>query len=246
MKTNFIVWNLTMTVSLCLIGLLIHVQWLAASDRLARLHDPVEMSSVPPLVRSAPPEPIDAAKYVNVARRYIFSQDRSPKRIADPPAPEVLKLMPELPIVFGVMGLPSGTAVFMADRVGAPGTTFRLEDTCGGFKIVALDSESITFEWSGKQITRNIKDLMDPSGGQILSERQKAIPPQTQLHTVDNRPIQAVPSNLTLKDLGDEITTTMRSCKQGETSADGAMVVDGYRKSSVSTPFGPLCRWRKG
>src|SRR5665213_4381676 len=72
--------------------------------------------------------------------------------------------MPPLPVVFGVMGLPSGTKAIMAEKKGADSKTVRSGDTIGEFQIVALDPVNVTFLWDGKQISRKIDDLIDRSG----------------------------------------------------------------------------------
>ena len=50
-----------------------------------------------------------ATKYNDVAQKNLFSKDRNPQVIIDPPKPpDPPKPMPKLPVVYGVMGLPSG------------------------------------------------------------------------------------------------------------------------------------------
>ena len=80
-------------------------------------------------------------KYADVANKNLFSEDRNPNIIVDPPKVETPKPMPPLPVVYGMMGLPSGTKAIMAEKPGAPSTTVRAGETLGEFKIVALDTQ---------------------------------------------------------------------------------------------------------
>ncbi len=84
--------------------------------------------------------------------------------IIDPPKVEVPKPMPPLPVVYGVLGLPSGTKAIMAEKQGGAGKSVHEGDTVGEFKIVSLDPKNVVFDWDGKQISRKIDDLIDRSG----------------------------------------------------------------------------------
>jgi hypothetical protein len=248
LKHKFIIVNLAMGVSVCAIGWQIRAQWFAAQAfRDAHLNVPLELIAAPPVTSSAPPDAVVAAKYADITRSDLFSKDRSGVAIVAPPVVEIPTPMPPLPVLSGVMCLPSGTRAIMAERVGAPSITVRAGEMLGEFKIVALDFQNITFAWRDHQVTRNIDDLIDRSGGQRLSSGGRQAPPQQIGGAAAPTPplqIEAANTNPMLKDLGDEITTTMRSCMPGEASPDGTLV-EGYRKSNVSTPFGPVCRWRK-
>jgi hypothetical protein len=248
LKLKLIALNFLLVVSLCAIGWQIRVQWLAAQAvRRANLNVPLKTVAPPPITPSARPDAAVATKYADVANRNLFSKDRNSSIVVDPPKIEIPKPMPPLPVVFGVMGLPSGTKAIMAEKAGAPSTTVRAGETLGEFKIVALDSQNITFEWNGKQLTRKIDDLIDRSGGPATASggQQQAARQQTAGPAAPPPPpTQEVNKNPTSNDLGEEITATMRGCKPGDTSPVGS-VVDGYKKTSVAFPFGPLCRWMK-
>ncbi|MEP6714311.1 MAG: hypothetical protein ABJC09_01980 [Terriglobia bacterium] len=249
MKPRLIALNLLLAV--CLAGLLwqTRAQWRTAQNvRRTSLNVPVKPVATPPITPAAKPGAAVATKYADVAGKNLFSKDRNANIIVDPPKIEIPKPMPPLPIVLGVMGLPSGTKAIMAEKAGGPSTTVRAGETLGEFKILALDTQNVTFDWNGKHLTRKLDDLIDRSGGQQASGGAQqggnpapaagpaAPPPPAAPVTVNNNP--------TVSDLGDEMSNVMRGCKGGDTSPYGA-VVDGYRKTSVPTPFGPLCRWMK-
>ena len=160
--------------------------------------------------------------------------------IVDPPKVEIPKPMPPLPVVYGVMGLPSGTKAIMSEKTGAPSTTIRAGDTIGEFKIAALDPQNVTFEWNGKQVTRKIDDLIDRSNSQTASNGSPA--PAAAARPADRPsappPSPAAPARpATAADLGDATSTSTRAVKPGDTSPVGS-VVDGYKKTCMTTPFG--------
>lgn len=212
----------------------------------------------PPLSPAPLPEAPTAVKYVDVATKDLFSKDRNPIVIIEPPKVGKPREMPSLPVVYGVLGLPSGVKALMAEKAGLMAKSVRAGDSIGEFKIAALDPRSVTFEWEGKEIQRPIEALMDrgnPGGaapGQpgIAAAPQPpggfppnvAAQPQIQQPQVNNPP----PPNVAAGGLvGAELGAPGRSergCRPGDTTPVGT-VVDGYRKVVYSTPFGGNCRW---
>ena len=113
----------------------------------------------------------------------------------------------------------------------------RAGDAIGDFKILAMDSNKVTFEWDGKPLVRNIDELVDHSGATAAAAGSGPAPP----------PAAAAPAAPpTAASLGADNGTAeapTKACKPGEQSALGT-VVDGYRKSGVMTPFGVMnCLW---
>ena len=97
-------------------------------------------------------------------------------------------------------------------------------------------------------MTRKIDDLIDRSGGTASAGGPAAGPAAPPAGPAAPPPptaqMQQVNRNPTAVDMGEVMTDTMRNCKPGDTSPVGA-VVDGFRKTNVATPFGPICRWMK-
>ncbi len=77
--------------------------------------------------------------------------------------------MPPLPVATGVMKLPSGIKAFMAEKAGEPTHAVKVDDTIGEFKIVALDTKNVTFDWNGKKIEKSLDDLIDRSNHQVVA-----------------------------------------------------------------------------
>ena len=111
------------------------------------------------------PDAAPATKYADVATKDLFSKDRNPTVVIEPPKVEAPKPMPPLPVVYGVLGLPSGTKAIMAEKAGVASRSVHAGDTIGEFKIASLDPQNVVFDWDGKQISRKIEDLIDRSNG---------------------------------------------------------------------------------
>jgi hypothetical protein len=230
---------------------LVAVVWQARSNwnqaqvkRRNNLNVKVKLLPAPPLTPSPKPDAAVATKYADVATKDLFSKDRNPTVIIDPPKVEAPKIMPPLPVVYGVLGLPSGTKAIMSEKAGVPSHSVHAGDKIGEFTIASLDPKNVIFDWDGKQISRKIEDLIDRSngpgaggapsaGGQSGASAVAVVaappPPQN-----NGQPTPPAP--------GKETGGGVRACVPSATSPSGT-VVNGYRKNSVPTPFGPVCNW---
>jgi hypothetical protein len=236
-KPKLIVLNIGLVAGLGLIAWQGRVRWNEAqAERRATLNVPIKRVTPPPIAPAPKPEAVQATQYANVAAKNLFSKDRNPNVIVDPPKVEAPKVMPSLPVIYGVLSLPSGTKALMAEHSGAPSQPIRVGDAIGPFKVLAMDTNKVTFEWDGKPIERSIDDLADHSGGAAAGAagRGPAAPPSAP----SGPPTAAV--------IGKEMGTPdapARTCKDGDNSPPGT-VVDGYKKTGVQTPFGMMgCSW---
>lgn len=237
-KSKLILLNVGLAAGLALIACQGRVRWLEAqAQRRASLNLPIKRVTPPRLMPEAKPEAVQAAKYADVATKNLFSKDRNPTVIVDAPKVEPPKVMPPLPLVYGVLTLSSGTKAIMAEKTSAASKTVRVGDAIGDFKILAMDSNKVSFGWDGKTIERNIDDLVDHSGATTAAGTGgggPAVPP----------PAPAGPPTAAV--LGADNGTAeapTKACKPGEQSPLGT-VVDGYRKAGVMTPFGVMnCSW---
>jgi hypothetical protein len=196
----------------------------------------------PAVVTAAPPAPAPGGaqpiQYADVATKDLFAKDRNPNVIVDAPKIEAPKPMPPLPVVYGVLGLPSGTRAIMAAKQGGDSRSVHQGDQVGEFKIVSLDPQDVVFDWDGKQISRKIEDLMDRSGA-VAPIGGSAGP---------GRPATAAPTPTAVTagpQKADDPKQTERPCKPGDNSPAGT-VVDGFKKvyAVAASPFGPMgCRW---
>src|SRR6185312_15117735 len=90
----------------------------AQAKRRTTLNAKAAPIPAPPLSPAPKPGSATAINYADVANKDLFSKDRNPNVVIEPPAPVVEKKMPPLPVVYGVLGLPSGTKALMSEKPG--------------------------------------------------------------------------------------------------------------------------------
>jgi hypothetical protein len=182
----------------------------------------------PPLTPAPLPDAKPATNFAEIATKDLFSKDRNPTVVIDPPKVEEPKKMPPLPVIYGVLGLPSGAKAIMSEKAGLASRSVHTGDTIGEFSIDSLDQRDITFDWDGKKISRKIEDLIDRSNQAAAAvQPSRAVPAQN-----DAPPVPAGPG-------------PGGACVPGDNSPAGT-VVGGYRKTARNTPFGPIgCNWVK-
>ncbi len=241
MKPKLVALNAGLALGLVLIVWQGRVKWdEAQAERRASLNVPVKHVTPPPMAPEQKPEAVQSAKYVDVATKNLFSKDRNPNVVIDPPKPEDVKVMPPLPGVYGAYVLSSVPKAIMAEHSGAPTKSVRAGDQIGEFKILALDLRKVKLEWNGKEIDRDLDDLADHAAGAA----------NTAASTAPSGPAvaaaQAASKPATSAALGAETGTPdapSRTCTAGDTSPVGT-VVDGYKKTGTATPFGVMnCSW---
>jgi hypothetical protein len=227
------------------------VEWRRARAQRANLHAPVKSAPIPPVAAAPAPETPQAVKYADIANKNLFSKDRNPNAIVEPPKPAEVKKMPPLPVVYGVLGLPSGTKAIMAVKAGDPSRPVRAGDTVGEFKILALDTRGITFDWDGKQISKPVDQLIDRSTPTQSAPNppppSPAPPPAGGLAPVNPPSQQSAVNTASNPKLGKELGapgSSVRGCVAGD-SAPAGTIADGYRKQVVAGPFGigSQCSW---
>jgi hypothetical protein len=246
LKTRLIVLNSLLTAGVFSVVWEARMQLnYAEQTRRTHLENRIKPVAPPPIAPVQKPQTPSALRYEDVAKKDLFAADRNDDIIVDPPKVEAPKVMPPLPVVYGVMTLPSGTRASMAEKAGESSRMVHVGDEVGEFKIVALDARNVTFEWDGKELPHKIEDLIDRSNHQPAPAGQNqaasaaatpAAPPPPPPAQVNNHPTAA--------NLGTELTASSRACQPGDTSPNGS-VVDGYKKVMTQSIFGPVCRWVK-
>jgi hypothetical protein len=239
LKPKFIALNLLLALALGAIVWQARAKWdESQAKRRNNLSVKVTPIAAPPLTPVPKPDAAPATKYADVATKDLFSKDRNPTVVIEPPKVEEPKKMPPLPIVYGVLGLPSGTKAIMSEKKGIDSRSVQAGDTIGEFKIATLDPQNVTFDWDGKQISRKIEDLIDRSNPAGPGGAQPASQAGVPATVIPAKPIPAGP--------GREISgQANRPCVPGDNSPLGT-VVDGYKKNFRPSPFGPMgCTWVK-
>lgn len=247
MKPRLIGLNLALLLAIGAIAWQARIRWQAAQvERRQNINVTVKPVPLPPLKPARAPDAVQPIQYADVATKNLFSKDRNPTVVIDPPKVEAPKPMPSLPVVYGVLGLPSGTKAIMAEKRGADGKPVKTGDSIGEFKIVSLDTKDVVFDWDGKQISRKLDDLIDRSGAAgATGSVQGAAAPASGPAVAAPAPPAAVASKpaVTASPGAAVPGQTVRPCVPGDSSPSGT-VADGYKKIVTSTPFGPMgCRW---
>jgi hypothetical protein len=247
LKPKLIALNILLVLALGAIVWQARNSWQQAQvKRRNNLSVKVKPLPAPPTTPAPKPDAAPATKYADVAMKDLFSKDRNPNVVIEPPKIEPPKIMPPLPVVYGVLGLPSGTKAIMAEKAGAGSRSVHAGDTIGVFKIASLDPQNVVFDWDGKQISRKIEDLIDRSNGPGAAGAQPAaVQPGANSSAAAVQAAPTPPPNngqQVAAGPGKDTGGGIRACVPGDTSPSGT-VANGYKKSSVPTPFGPICNW---
>jgi hypothetical protein len=237
LKTKLIILNIVLVAAVGAIVWQARNSWKQAQTaRQNNLH--VQVKPLPPPALTPAPKPAaeSPANFADVATKDLFSKDRNPNIVIEPPKVEPPKPMPPLPVVYGVLGLPSGTKALMAEKAGAPSRPVHEGDKIGEFLIASLDPRTVVFDWDGKKIQKNIDDLIDRSGppAAVGAGPAVSIPAGNAAPAPPPKPPDGKPYG---KDTGG-----FRACVPGDTSPAGA-IADGFRKTVSKSPFGESCTW---
>ncbi len=239
MNRRLILLNLVLAGLTVAAGWKLREQYLADQRTAAVVRkNPVKPVPPPAIVPTPKPDPFTGVAYADVAQKNLFAKDRNPNVIVDVVAPPPPKKMPPLPVLFGVMGLPSGMTALMAEKPGARTHGVHVGDMVGDFKLVALTTQTVGFEWDGKRIDKKVDELTDrpaaPPEGAPATAAANVAPSGA---APSGPPAAAKPSAITI---GDNV----KACSPNDPSPAGT-VADGYRKILEPTPFGNACRWIK-
>jgi hypothetical protein len=203
------------------------------------------MNSAPPAARVPAFSPLDkveaviAGEFADVATKNLFSKDRNPNVIVDPPPPPPVKPQPPFPVAHGVMlwdGVPP--TIVLSEKAGGPQKGYHPGDTIGAWKVVSVDNSYADFEWDGKEFKKRIDELIDRTPlAQAASPLASAAPQPPSTPTAPQ-----TLSNASRTGPGIDVGGGFKACNSGDSSPDGT-VVDGMKKIVTATPFGSSCRW---
>lgn len=199
-------------------------------DKVRRQKVPVVPAAA--AVVTPKPDPFTGLPYADVAQKDLFSKDRNPNVVIEVPPPKPVKVMPPLPQVAGVMGLPSGMMALMSERAEVRPHGVRVNEVVGDFKVIGITPQVISFEWDGKRVDKKVEELLArapvpavaPGGPAVIGDPPPNLPPPP-----------AKPTNVGMG-------AGIKGCAKGDTSPPGT-IADGYKKISEPTPFGDACRW---
>jgi hypothetical protein len=196
------------------------------------------------------PAPVKPADYDQVAQQMLFSRDRNPNVIVQPPPPPPPPPpMPALPSYYGQMAIGEPVVLLSVAANGEQKSYHKGEDV-GKFKLVAFDADSITFQWNGENVVRKLAEVMgkDTEKPPAPTAAAPATPTYAPPVGAGKTSITAEPPKPTLATQpaapGNDIGAGFRSCVAGDTSPAGT-VADGYTKKISQSLMGPQCLWEK-
>jgi hypothetical protein len=206
---------------------------LALSPR-ARLYPP------PPIPLSGP---MTAAAYNEVAQKMLFSKDRNPNVIEDPPpppppAPPPPK-MPDLPAYYGTMAL-FGDPVVLLSLPKGPQKKYHAGDKVGPFQLVSFDRDKVVFDWNGTMVERKPEELREKESTQ---QADAADGQPTRVEPVKLIPDPPPDAPKVSEKIGKDNGGGVRMCVQGDTTPAGT-IIDGYKKVETMNMFGKTCMWQ--
>jgi hypothetical protein len=189
-------------------------------------------------------KPMSATDYNEVAQKDIFSKDRNPNVIEDPPPPPPPTPppppMPDLPAYYGTMAL-FGDPVILLSLPKGPQRKYHAGDKVGPFKLISFDREKVVFDWDGKTVERKPEELKEKESA---ASQQVAEGPPTRVEPVRLIPEPAPDAPKISPKIGADNGGGIRQCVQGDTTPPGT-IVDGYKKVITTNMFGPTCMWQQ-
>jgi hypothetical protein len=239
LRRKLLALNLVLAAAIGAASWRLRLDWIALHTRDGKLHLQTVRAGQPPELKVGPgPQPVPAVNYVDIAQKMVFAKDRNPNVVIEPEKEPPPKLMPPLPLLYGVLNLMDSTTAVMSEKRNAPHQGVRLGEQIGEFTLVSVDREEITLEWDGKPVTKKIDEMLvreaapaAPAGNNTTA---RTTPPAPVASQTPPPKADAVP--------GADVGNGVRACQAGDSSPNGT-VANGYRKLVVATPFGAACRW---
>lgn len=245
MKRKLIFLNLLLAALVGAAGWQIREKWIHAREREEKIlsaHVPPVPAPPVPAVETTPP--VQAAAYLDVAAKTLFTKDRNPTVVIEKPKE---KEPPPFPSVHGVMDLGFGATIFMSTGQGQQ-KGYKEGDKVGEYKIAKASREKIEFEWEGKTFEKNVADLkVKPSAAPAAAAAAAAPPPPPTSQVLAGK----VTSEEEAKKITEKMANgkawidtggTNHACAPGDNSPAGS-VRDGYRKVTKPSMFGQACFW---
>lgn len=260
MRRKLRLLELVLIAAIAMLSWQLRREWMAAQAREeAFVRSTIGPISVPGLAPLPKFKPLSAIQFAEAAAKNLFSRDRNPNVILDPPAPQKEKPVPPFPAARGVMlwpGVPP--TVVLSEKPGGVQKGYHPGDKIGDWKILSVDNQYVGLEFEGKQFTKRLDELLDktPTIAEAPGPAQAAAanPTATTLVSAaaannsasgsggNNASAGSPLSSQAAQGPGADTGGGFRACNAGDPSPAGA-VVNGMRKSVIQTPFGTTCRW---
>jgi hypothetical protein len=217
-------------------------EWIGAQTRdLALLKSTLPAAHVPGLAPLDKVGPVSAAEFAEIALKNLFSPDRNPNVIVDPPKPVAPTPQPPFPVAHGVMlweGVPP--TIVLSEKGNGTQKGYHPGDTIGPWKLVSLDRSYVGFEWDGKEFKKRIDELIDRNPGAQVAAPAAAAPQAAAVKSGVQALSDASHSGQPSIDIG----AGFKACYSDDSSPAGT-TADGMKKVVTPTPFGQNCHWEK-
>ncbi len=235
MNRKLLILDLTLIIAVIYAGVRVRERYRQTRvSQAAVLNRRVPAPPAPAFAPAPAVPPVLPSGYADIAQKMLFDRSRNSTVVIETPAPPPPKPMPPLPAYHGQMKLPGqDLIIFLSENGHGAHQPLHIGDSMGEFKLLEATSDSLTLEWDGKKITKDLKDLVEKGGpvaqapAPVVKATAPAPPPAT-------RPMIGPGA-----DLGG-----YKQCAGNDGYPDGA-IVDGYRKVNIPSPFAPSgnCRW---
>ena len=189
-------------------------------------------------------KPFAPTEYNDVVQNDVFSKDRNPNVIIDPPpAPPPAPPpppMPDLPAYYGTMAF-FGDPVILLSLPKGPQKKYHAGDKVGPFKLVSFDREKVVFDWDGKIVERKPEDLKEKESVQQQAETADPVQPKfVPVKLIPDPPPNAPKIS---EKIGADNGGGVHMCVAGDTTPPGT-IIDGYKKVVTMNMFGATCMWQ--
>lgn len=251
MNRKLVLLNVALLALALALAWTLRVNWFGAQTRQLA----VIQRTVPPRKLLAPPsptpvKPVAAADYLDVAAKMLFSKDRNPTVVIEPPPAKPEPPMPALPNYHGQMAIGEPIAFLSTSTASQRG--YHAGETIGDFTLRRFDHETIEFEWKGKSVERKLDALRPKEVAQAAASRPAAAPvPAPNMAAAKSVALGGSSGNNASSSaasddpmFGPAQADGTRGCVPSDTSPSGT-VHTGYRKNMTVTLFGVVCHWEQ-
>src|SRR5687768_3219084 len=147
-------------------GAQLRKQWKASKAREKAIPVGVKTLPTPRYQPLEPPPPVIPTSYNDIAQKLLFDRSRDPKVIIEPPPPPPPPPpMPPLPVYHGMMNIGDEGPIAILSLGTASNQAIHPGEKIGQFKLLAVNSEEIDFEWNGATIRKSVGELTGAARG---------------------------------------------------------------------------------
>lgn len=214
----------------------------------------------------APVPPVAPAEYIDSVQKMLFSKDRNPNVIVDPPpAPKPAPPpppMPPLPRYYGQIHFGGDPVVILSPATVSTQKSYAVGEKIGAedaackniekdnpgiceFKVLAFDKDSITFEWNGHEVEKKLSDLKSKDVQPPQQQVAAAPPPPVQPNSVVAIGGAGSSANNPPPAVGNDMGGGLHACTNPDDGSPSGTVVGGYRKVINQGLMGKSCYWEQ-